>query len=254
MAGNNAHIAFPQNADSILLGKPAGVSYTFSWRSVLSAFANASEEHYSVSDDFLGAALDTNLWTVDASATGSVAYGTLAEGGLVRLTTDVNDNDHATLSGDSLFSPTGLFQHWRGKIPTAITDRAVELGVSDAASETNGLAFSSHDATPVAVATDALVFGYDSDESMTTWSALAVNNGVAQYADTGIAVDTDWHNFSIFVVGNDAHFYIDGVRVAVLTNAVRSAATFRAWATAVTRTTAAFEFNVDVSVTASSRE
>lgn len=243
----NTNIARLQGGHKFELGGYDGAPVEVDWKDVLQAFASGGARNVvGVWDDFIGAALDTNLWTVDAASTGTGAYGTLQVGGAVRLTTAAAAaNDHVTLAGDTLLSPTRLSAIWRAKL-SAITERAVELGVSDAASETAGLAFSSV-TTPTAVATDALVFGYNSGQSA-NWYALAVVNDVAVTYDTGIVADDEWHEFQILVTpAGAARYYIDNTLVATHEGAVRAAAVFRAWATNVTLGTASAELQADFS-------
>lgn len=173
-------------------------------------------------DDFLGAAVSTR-WATDLSTGATIAINSQV-GGAIRFSTDTDDDDHATLAlGLNFKVGSGIL--WFGarvKAVSAITLRAIEVGISDALSETNGLAFSNHSVGGVVdVATDAVMFGYDTDASMTKWAANAVKAGTPQAADTGVAPSTSYQNLEIIVdVDGNADFYIDGTLVASLTAAL----------------------------------
>lgn len=174
-------------------------------------------------DDFLGAAVSTR-WATDLSTGATIAINSQV-GGAIRFSTDTDDDDHATLAlGLNFKVGSGIL--WFGarvKAVSAITLRAIEVGVSDALSETNGLAFSNHSAAGVtAVATDAVMFGYDTDASMTKWAANAVNaGGTPQAEDTGVAPSTSYQDLEIVIdTDGNAQFYINGTLITTFTDAL----------------------------------
>ncbi len=208
----NTNIATQVGGDVYEMGTPAGQTTLHSWEGVRAVRANAgSHEYVGFFDDFVGDAIDTR-WDEDL-ATGSAIAIQAALNGTIRFSTDTDDNDHATLA---------LGLHWRvnkgltvfeARVTqvSAITLRAVEIGLSDALSETAGLAFSSHDATPVDVADNAAVFAINSDESVATWSLCSVNAGTPQRSDSAVApVAGTFQGFRIVIdEDGNAAFYID---------------------------------------------
>ena len=143
-----------------------------------------------------------------------------------------DDDGHATLASDLSFASDGtlLLVEARVRIDD-IAETAIEFGVSDAQSESGGLAFTSHDSTPVAVATDAAVFGFLHDtaggETNTNWSALTVNAGVAARVDTEVApVAATFALLQVVLALNtdtsevDASFFVNGTQVAAVADAV----------------------------------
>lgn len=208
----NTNIATQIGGDTYEFGTPAGRATEHDWEGVRAVLANGgSREYVGLFDDFLGDAIATP-WDEDLSTGAAVAINA-AQNGTIRFTTDTDDNDHATLAlGLHWLVSKGLtvFEARVAQI-TAITLRAVEIGLSDAVSETNGLAFSSHDATPVDVADNAAVFAINSDESVATWSLLSVNAGTPQRSDSAVApVAGTFQGFRIVIdeLGN-AEFFID---------------------------------------------
>lgn len=64
-------------------------------------------------------------------------------------------------------------------------------------------------------AQNGVYFTADRTLSTTNWQAVTVQGSTSTVADTGIALDTNFHNFRLVVNGNtNAQFYIDGVLVA----------------------------------------
>lgn len=229
---------FPQgnNIDKLRLGERAQRKTEVDWSEAQAIFQNSgSIGHVGWSDNFLGDLVRAE-YVNDLSGGSAVTLAADVAGGVAVITTDTDDNDHATIS---------LGLHWlvssgftvldvRYTNVTAITLRAVEIGVSDATSETNGIAFSSHDATPVAVADDAAVFAINSDESVVTWSMLTVNGGgTAVRTDSATApVAGTYQNFRIVIdsAGN-AQFYINGAAEGTQALAVATTALLTPWVT-----------------------
>lgn len=232
------NIGFPQsvNGDTLRLGEQAQRKTNHDWAEIQAVLSNSgSIGHVGWADNFLGD-LIRDEYVNDLSSGSAITLNADTAGGIAVITTDTDDNDHATIS---------LGLHWlvssgftvldvRYTNVTAITLRAVEIGVSDAISETNGIAFSSHDATPVAVADDAAVFAINSDESVVTWSMLTVNGGGTPVrTDSATApVAATYQNFRIVIdsAGN-AQFYINGTLEGTQALAVATTALLTPWVT-----------------------
>ena len=149
------------------------------------------------------------------------------------------DDSHATLTSLLTFASNAdtLLVETRIRL-SHLTEIVVEFGVSDAASETNGLAFSSHDVTPVAVATNAAILGFQHDsggEMNTTWNALRVKANTAARTDTTIAPLTTFVTLGIALAKNgsvvDASYLINGAQVATASDVIANAISLRAWVT-----------------------
>ena len=228
----NANIAFEQGADYLRTGGRIDQDSLHWWNDVQFVLLGGfPTERVSYADDFLGD-LIADEWAADISTGATVAINSQA-GGAVRLTTDTDDDDHATLALSLSWTPGNgeIVFSARVKSVTATTVRAIEIGVSDALSETNGLAFSDH-ATPTAVANDAVIFGFDTDASMTTWAANSVKAaGTPQVTlTTGLAPSTTYQKLTIRISAlGAARFYINNVLVATHANAVATTALLTPW-------------------------
>ena len=198
-------------------------------------------------DDFLGDTLSADHFAVDASTGASVAISETPNG-VVRFATDTDDDDHATLVGAlNLKLNTPGWLEVRLRQVTAATLRAVEVGLSDAKSEANGLAFASPN-TPTAVATDAVVFGYNTDEDA-HWHLLSVNNGMAQTTGLAAAHDAAADTWQVLRLEWDAAanvtFYLDRARVGAHAAAVRTTIPLCVWITLKSLSGAAKAMDVD---------
>lgn len=186
-----------------------------------------------VFDEFLGATLDTDKWGVDVNGTAAAVTQPNDTGlSVVALNTGTDDDGHATLASDLSFVSSGelLLVEARLRVDD-IADVAIEFGVSDAISETGGQAFTSHDDTPVAVASNAAIFGFLADtvggEVNTNWSALSVNADTAARLDTSVApVAGTFALLQLALALNadtnevDASWFINGSLVASATDVV----------------------------------
>lgn len=193
-----------------------------------------SHNHVGKFDDFLGDTLDAS-WAVDLSTSSTNVLNQQAAGA-TRLTTHSDDNANCTyaLGLHWLVSNGPIFFRARISSITDLNTRAIEVGLSDALTESNGQAFTSHDDTPVAVADDAAIFGFMTDDSMTTFSALSVNGGgTAQVTEDVLTpVAGTFYDFGVGIdaVGN-AYFYTGQtpVLVATLALAVATTAVLTPW-------------------------
>lgn len=201
----------------------------------------------SVFDEFKGSALSADNWETDVNGTAAAATQPNNTGlTVVALNTGTDDDGHATLSSDLSFVSSGtlLLAEARVRVDD-IEEVAIEFGVSDAQNETGGLAFTSHDATPVAVATNAAVFGFLHDtaggETNTNWSALSVNGGVAARVDTEVAPAAGTFALLQIVLAYnsgtsevDASWFINGTQVATASDVVAVDTPLFVWLTAKT--------------------
>ncbi len=241
----NANIAFEQNGDALLLGSQTASATRTPYQQLRALLGEVARF-----DDFLGDDVSTN-WGIDGTGTLAVSSPTTLNG-LANLTTSSTNNEFGTVTLGLHWKATsgGLYAETRIANTSAITLRAIEFGFSDAISETNGLAFSSHDATPVAVATDACVFGYNTGDSMTTWSCLSVKNGgTPQYLSAGATnapVAGTYQKLSVLVSDNgDASFYINDILITTFSNAVTTTVGLTVWLTLKTLSAAAKTVSVD---------
>jgi hypothetical protein len=233
----NTNIAGLQGGDTLRVGDKTPYVTDHDYEDLRVALtANGSPNHIGFFDDFLGGTL-RDEWQTDIEGSGTIAVNA-GLGGTVRITTDATTADRATLALGLHHKPSlgGIWATARIASVTALTTRTIEFGISDAVSETAGLAFSSHDATPVDVATNGAVFGYNAGESMTAWSALAVNAGTPVYADTGATLTAGTYQVLSLHVNSagDVRYYVDGVLVATHLLGVLATGTYTLWCSVVT--------------------
>lgn len=224
-----------QGADQtgVVFGAKTGQAVLVDWEDLRWSALTGSPSYVGFFDHFVGDAIDAR-WDEDISLGATVAINA-QQNGVVRLATDTDDDDHATLAlGLHWLVSKGWTYFTAGvKSVSAITLRAIEAGVSDAVSETAGLAFSDHSASGVtAVATNAAVFGYDTDASMTTWATNSVNGGGTPVANeiTQAPSTTAFQQLSIAInAAGDAFFYVNGTLVATHLLAVATTSVFTPW-------------------------
>ncbi len=217
MVQASANIAIEQQGNVLLVGgstpRPTEINYEeLKWLLA----AQGSPSHYGFWEDFNGAAISTKIAT--NLSTGAAFAINSQLGGAARLSLDTDDNDFGTVALGLNFSAVNGTLEFTCKVRqnTAITLRHVEIGISDALSETAGEAFSSV-ATPTAVATDAAVLAIDSDETITLWTALSVKNGgTPQKTTTAVGPTADV--YQVFKIAIDAQgnafFYVNDALVA----------------------------------------
>lgn len=202
----------------------------------------AAVQHF---DDFLGDTLNADLYATDL-ATGATIAIEEQQNGAIRFTLDTDDDDHATLAGAlNLKANTAGWLEVRLKQVTAATLRAVEVGISDAKSETNGLAFSAL-ATPAAVADDAAVFAYNTDDDTAWYLASVKGGGTPQATRLDETPSTDWQTLRLeWTAGGAVSFFIDGERVGTHENAVTTTVAMGVWITLKSLSGAAKSMDVD---------
>lgn len=217
---------------AFVVGARSGRPTLHEWESVRWSLLNGNPDYVTFFDDFLGDAVNTT-WQPNLSTGATIAINA-AQNGTARFSTDTDDNDFATLA---------LGLHWlvskgwtlfeaRVASVSAITLRAIEVGLSDALSETNGLAFSDHSATGItAVATDAAIFGYDTDAGMSRWAANSVKGGGTPQATLlSDAPSTTFARLGVAINSSgDAFYYVNNELVATHTDAVATTAVLTPW-------------------------
>lgn len=232
----NSNIAHKQGGDYTIYGGRTPFARQTYWQDELAGIATGSPQWLGKFDHFEGDSLKAE-WATNLSTGATIApTSPTVAGGAIAFATDTDDDDFATLALGLhwLVSNGDIWFETRVKNMSAITLRAVEIGLSDALSETNGLAFSSHDATPTAVATDAAIFGYNTDDSMTTWSCLSVNGGgTPQYttaSSTYAPVAGTWQKFAVNLTSAGvATFLINDVVIATHSAAVATTGLLTPW-------------------------
>lgn len=223
------------NRDGFVTGAMVGQPVFFNWAELQMSWLNNNPDFVSRFDHFTGAAIST-AWATNLSTGATIAINA-QQNGVIRFSTDTDDDDFATLALglNFLVSKGWTFFEARVKSVTAITLRGIEVGVSDALSETNGLAFSNHSVTGVtAVADNAAVFGYDTDASMTAWALNTVNATVAAASalDPVTAPALTFQRLGIAInAEGDAFFYLDGELVGSKQSAVATTAVLTPWIT-----------------------
>lgn len=206
----NANIAIDQGTDLLRLGSFDGQDSVHFWRDVQVALSAAgSPAQLGFFDHFLGDALK-DQWQTDLSTSSTIAINAQANG-IARFATHTDNDANATLALGLHFTPAnGIIVMQVGvKQVSAITARAVEVGLSDALSETAGQAFTSHDATPVAAANNAAIFGFMADDTLTSFSALSVNAAGTPQVTLGVeAASTDLSHLTVVIdAAGNAYFF-----------------------------------------------
>lgn len=251
MPGINANIGYNQGGDEMVLGGYTAQQTVHHWQQIQRALvAQGGGDYVGFFDDFLGDAL-ADKWDTDIEGAGSIAP-TTGSNGVLAVTTDATSGDRATLALSTSFKPDGgpvVFEA-RVAVPVDANAKTIEIGLSDSVSETAGQAFSSHDATAVGVAADAVVFAINEGESVDDWKALAVaGGGTPQGVESTIAPAATYSVFRVELHPTgllcDARFYVDGVLVAEITDAATTAVNYTPWLSVVTGSANAVEFNVD---------
>lgn len=255
----NDNVAWPQRVNDLVLGDVATQKTAHNWDGLQAALVGAGDPDYvAYWDDFIGDLL-RDEWDTDIAASGTIAHAAGA-GGIVTLTTDTTSGNHATLAlglqfdytvSASLTDEVAMKLEVRATVNTALTNRSIEIGFSDAVSETSGLAFSDHTVAGVtAVANDAIVFALDSGGTAGQWILCSVNNG-GTAAATAISTSYNptagtYQKFGVIVTKDGkAHCYIDDALVATVASAFNTAVPMTPWITITTLTTAAAAANVD---------
>lgn len=195
-------------------------------------------------DDFIGDTIDPTY----ATATGTSGTVTASSGSGVHaalLTTSTTSGEYITLALGLQWPANLAVTLFEARLKlNVLTEVIVECGLSDALSETGGIAFSSHDVTPVAVATNAAMFGWHNAaspaENTTSLSILTVNNNSAAYLATTshpLVADTYIKLSVVINSQGNAGFYINDVSVGSVEDAVQTSAVLTPWISVKTSNT-----------------
>lgn len=227
-----------QSTLSALAGTTTSIG---SYASLISTVEATAVGPLYIFDHFKGSTFDTATWNTDVNGTSAaVAQANTSGISEITLVTGTDDNGHATLTSDLSWnsSENTIFVEARIRI-SAITNVSIEFGFNDAATESGGQAWTSYDATPVAVTTDGAVLGFLHDagagETNTNWSALSRNNGgTAVRTDTSTApTAATWIELAVALTPGttdaDAAFFINGELVASQSAAVNANVVIYPW-------------------------
>lgn len=253
MSSYQVDFAFADN--EFILNSTKDTITRLSAQDVLSALSVASgPDRWGFFEDFRGRVSTNVLAPFTLTLGGSGTFATPAAqvaGGVAAIVTGATDNNHNDIAYDLVHTVSGGWAFFEARIAsiTAITTRAIEVGFSDALSETNGLAFTSSDSTPVAVADNAAIFQYNTDDTPgDIWVAASVNAGGTPQATalTAAPVADTYQTLRVEVSPEgDAYFYVAGSLVATLTDAVATTAVLTPWVAVKTLAGSAVTVNVD---------
>lgn len=190
-------------------------------------------------DRFTGIALDTtNKWATSVPGTGDSIAISEVQGGSGLITTGSVDDDSCMMSGAIIYSGDKLaVVEFRITI-TDVSGTGLFVGFSDAKLENNNSIAIHYPADVItAVATNAVGFVVDADHATSSIMCGGVKADVAETAeDSG----TDWADGETKVLrvelnGDEATFFLDGVVVAFLDDAVTAATLLCPTIQAITR-------------------
>lgn len=176
-------------------------------------------------DDFLGDALNTNLWTLKETSSGSGIVET--ENGVYFLYADSTPNDIQMLSGAEIWQPDTagdtVFEA-RVKMVTGVTQGCF-IGMGDD-NDTKVMPIDLDTGSLTTTATSGVGFVFDSQESTTQWYTCSVKAG-ADGAQTGCGIGPTINVYQTFRItinsDGDCRFFIDGKEITVA-GAARAAA------------------------------
>lgn len=152
-------------------------------------------------EEFVGSAYNSRVWTV--TGTGSIA--SLAQlGGRIRVRGNAANTyrlNHGTFNSFSVAA--NAICTWRGAmtIPNGGTGGVVEVGLHDGSNPT----------------THRII--WQAARGTANFQCICTNAGTSTTTSSGVAVDTNDHEFMIETVTGSVKFYLDGVlRVTTTTN------------------------------------
>ena len=248
----STNYAVAPGGDKLVIGAQSDALTLIDFKDLRRALTRGSVEHLSFFDDFFGNAgvAAPQVWKKTAGSTGTaVAEGASGVvGGQWKVTTAATSSDYVTMALGLHFSATNgaLFYDTYVKLAQT-TACAVEIGMSDAVSETAGLAFTDHTvATVTDVATDAAIFAYDSAAGA-NWMINTVKNGVQQAYNTGVAASTSAFVKLSYVIQTNGtiQFYVNDHLITTLTNAITPTVLLTPWNSIVATAAVAKSFYVD---------
>ena len=160
-------------------------------------------------DDFFGASLNTNLWTVSGTGGSAALVGSGPTGGVVRLTCIATASDIA-----SLCSGNGFTSLLYAKSNPVIEVRA----------RLNTLAYALFE--PIRLSGSSQFIRIYAQDSATTGTSIALDvyNGTDSQVNTLINIDTNWHVYRLEIAPNAVLLYIDGILKATVTTNIPTVA------------------------------
>lgn len=178
-------------------------------------------------DDFVGSNYDNRWWT--ARGTGGSLSVSGVVGGILRVRATANNNYELYQNDLCDFSAAKtVVLTCRFYFPsTASMDGGIGL---EAASPTN--------------ATDWLCIKYSSTFGTANWRIESASGGSSTTTDTGIAVDTNWHEARIEVTSSLITYFLDGRLLGTISSPI-STALLQPYVGVVSRTGATKDVNVD---------
>lgn len=227
-------ISFPQagsqgvSSAAIVTGAKSGEPMKFPWQDVRFALGMGSIDNPGFFDHFLGNEGLTTIpapWRAVLASTGTIAVVAGGTDGVLRETTAATLNDSVIAALGVNWKPEDGYLYFEAEVNMpAIVTRVHEIGLGNAMTQTGGLNFSGHLASlPVAVATDAIVFAFDTALGGANWVVSSVKaSGTPQGVDTGVPVAASTAYVLSMLIDNDGNAYcwIDGALVATITNAI----------------------------------
>lgn len=144
-------------------------------------------------DDFPGLLYNNRMWSV-RSGSGSLALETTSAGGVVYVRANSSNYYELYISVLNFTMARMLETTWRVKLPSTASIRS-RWGVCGATSTS-----------------ESVCFGYDSGVG-SNWLLITITGSVTTTTDTGIAADTNWHEFRVACNTGIATFFIDEIPV-----------------------------------------
>jgi hypothetical protein len=248
MGLNNTEWAIKQGGDTVILASLSQQDAEYPAKDLRFAWSLPSAVTYF--DHFLGDTLRAE-WVNTANNSGTIAANG-GQGGTVRFTTGAADTNYATLALGTHWKVSNGFTVFTARVASisAVATRSIEIGLTDATTETNGLVFSQHGSSPTAVADNAAIFAYDTGATpaLNFWATLAVNATTVKTrtVTTSAPVAGTYQRFDIVINSSgDAFYYIDGTLVDTIATAVATSALLTPWIGVVTRTAGASIIDAD---------
>lgn len=209
-----------------------------------------------VFDHFYGGTLAVADWADDVGSGASVSLPNNTGLSLATLATGGTDEQWATLASILSFKSNGGVLVAEAYVAVdVLTEAQFEFGFSDSQSEAAGLAFSRHDASVAAVASNAAVFGYGNftgGETNAYWNADYVKATVAArvaIATTYNPVANTYQKLTLALAKNgstiDASWFIDDIQVAVAEDVMANNIPLFLWLSIKTKTASAKVLNAD---------
>lgn len=194
----------------------------------------------SIFDDFDGDSINVEWQPTNASGA-TTSQSAVAGEHAALLTTGTTDEAYSTFARNLIYTVSDGLKLIEARFKvSAITDVVFEIGFSDAISETNGMAFSSHDSTPVAVATNAAVIAWHAEnttpgETSTHFEVCTVKASTATRTATSVALTAATFFTMAIAIDEDGDmsFYINGENVGNRTAGIATSAVLTPWVSIV---------------------